>query len=450
LDHNRGDMLFYRLLAGAALLAYSPVAILRSVLGRRRLGDLKGRLGRVPYPALDGGIWVHAVSVGEVGVAASLLTALARKAPGVRLGLSVTTAAGRELAARVLPSEVAVFAFPFDLAGPVRRALDEVRPGFVLLTETELWPLFLDRAAARGIPVALVNGRISARSYPRYRLLRRWFAPALQTVSLYVMQSDSDARRIEALGVAPSRIRMKGNLKYDRPAAPPFRDAERLAGSAAGRAVLVAASTAEGEENAVIQAWRRLSPRPLLAIAPRRPERFESVARTIEAAGLRLTRSTGTGPRGESHPEADVYLLDTIGELPSLYHHASLAFVGGSLVRGGGHNPIEAWAAGVSVVVGPHTENFREIAEKGEELDILTRVADVEELAKVLSSELADPARLLARGAVARRFVAANRGAADATADEVVALLPRAPAASGAAVRRRVQAPFGTCPRDLP
>ena len=142
-----------------------------------------------------------------------------------------------------------------------------------------------------------------------------------------------------------------------------------------------------------------------------------------------------------------MYLLDTIGELPSLYHHANLAFVGGSLLRGGGHNPIEAWAAGVPVVVGPHTENFREVTGKGEELNILTRAANVEELARVFSSELAQPARLLARGAAAKRFVAANRGAAEATADEVLALLP---AASGAAVRRRVQAPFGTSPRDLP
>jgi 3-deoxy-D-manno-octulosonic-acid transferase len=428
LDDNRGHMLFYRLVAGVALLAYSPVALLQSVRKRRRLGDLRGRLGRLPYPDLDGGIWVHAVSVGEVGVAASLLSELARKAPGVRLGLSVTTAAGRELAARVMPADVAIFAFPFDLEGPVRRAFDGVRPGLVLLTETELWPLFLERAAARGIPVALVNGRISPRSYPRYRIFRRWFAPALQTVSLYVMQTEPDARRVEALGVDPSKVRMKGNLKYDRPPAPPFRDAERLAQAAGGRSILVAASTAEGEEDAVVEAWRRLSPRPLLAVAPRRPERFDEVARKFEADGLSLTRSTGGGPGSVS----DVYLLDTIGELASLYHHANLAFVGGSLVEGGGHNPIEAWAAGVPVVVGPHTENFRETTEKGGELGILTRAADAEDLARVLASELAEPERLRARGAAARRFVAANRGAAEATAESVLALLPGAPAASGA------------------
>jgi 3-deoxy-D-manno-octulosonic-acid transferase len=423
-------MLFYRLLAGAALLAYSPVALARALLGRRRLGDLRGRLGRLPYPGLDGGIWVHAVSVGEVGVASSLLSALARKAPELRLGLSVTTAAGRELAHRVLPPDVALFAFPFDLAGPVERALDGVRPALVLLTETELWPLFLDRAAARGIPVALVNGRISERSFPRYRLLRRWFAPALDTVALYVMQTELDARRVETLGVPAAKIRMKGNVKYDLPPAPPFRDAARLERIAAGRAILVAASTAEGEEEAVLSAWKDLSPRPLLAIAPRRPERFDEVAKRMEASDLRVVRSTGAEPPGA----ADVYLLDTIGELASLYLHASLAFIGGSLVRRGGHNPIEAWAAGVPVVVGPHTENFREITERGRDLGILTRVADAGELGKALSSELADASRLSTRGAAARRFVASNRGAAEATADEVLALLSPAPARSGAAV----------------
>jgi 3-deoxy-D-manno-octulosonic-acid transferase len=423
-------MLLYRLLAGAALLAYSPVALARSLLGRRRLGDLRGRLGRLPYPGLDGGIWVHAVSVGEVGVASSLLSALARRAPGLRLGLSVTTVAGRDLAARLLPPDVALFSFPFDLAGPVERAFDGVRPALVLLTETELWPLFLDRAAARGIPVALVNGRISERSFPRYRLLRRWFAPAFETVSLYVMQTELDARRVESLGVPAAKIRMKGNVKYDLPPAPPFRDADRLQRIAAGRAVLVAASTAEGEEEAIASAWKRLSPRPLLAVAPRRPERFDEVARRMEASGLRVVRSTGADPLEDG---ADVYLLDTIGELASLYLHASLAFVGGSLVRRGGHNPIEAWAAGVPVVVGPHTENFREITERGRDLGILTRVADAEELARALTSELADPARLSTRGAAARRFVASNRGAADATADEVLALVRPAPARSGAA-----------------
>ncbi|HEY6066724.1 MAG TPA: glycosyltransferase N-terminal domain-containing protein [Thermoanaerobaculia bacterium] len=421
-------MLFYRILAGGALLAYSPVALLRAVRGRRRPGDIGGRLGWKPYPDLAGGVWIHAVSVGEVGVASSLLAALSRREPGRRFGLSVTTEAGRALAQRIAPDGVDVFAFPFDLAGPVERALDRVRPGLVLLTETELWPLFLARASSRGIPVAVVNGRISERSYPRYRLLRRWFAPALDSVALFVMQSDEDARRIEALGAPRSKIRMNGNVKYDVPEPPPFRDSERLLEAAAGRPIVVAGSTDEAEEGAVLAAASALSARTLLAVAPRRPERFGELARKVESAGLALRRRTG-----EDRGPADVYLLDTIGELSALYAHAALAFIGGSLVPRGGHNPIEAWAAGVSVIVGPHTENFREVIARGMELGIATRVPESRDLGGSIDQELSDRPALSARGAKARQFVAANRGAADATAAEVLSLLPEPTARRGAA-----------------
>lgn len=429
MNDNHSGMLLYRFLGGAALAAYAPFALLRSLTGRRRLGDVAGRLGRLPYPDLDGGVWVHAVSVGEVGVAATLLTALAAKAPGRRLGLSVTTAAGRELAERVVPKGVPVFAYPFDLAGPVERALSRVRPGLVLLTETELWPLFLERASARGIPVALVNGRISERSFPRYFLFRRWFARALARVSLFLVQSEEDGRRLKELGAPPSRISAVGNVKYDLPVAPPFADAARLERVARGRPVLVAASTAEGEEEAVLDAWNTLSPRPLLALAPRRPERFDEVARHVEARGLALLRRSAAGD-GRT---ADVYLLDTIGELASLYSHARLAFVGGSLVPRGGHNPIEAWAEGVPVVVGPHTDNFREITARGGSLGILTRVLDGSDLARVLAGELADPGTLDRRGAAARRFVSENRGSAEATVRRVLDLLPSVASRQGAA-----------------
>jgi 3-deoxy-D-manno-octulosonic-acid transferase len=412
-------MLFYRILAGGALLVYSPIALLRAVSGRRRPGDIRGRLGWKPYPDLAGGVWIHAVSVGEVGVASSLLAALARRAPQRRFGLSVTTEAGRALAERIAPAGVAVFAFPLDLAGPVEKALDRVRPGLVLLTETELWPLFLARAASRGIPVAVVNGRISRRSFPRYRMLRRWFAPALERVALFVMQTEEDARRVEALGAPRSKIRMKGNVKYDIPEAAPFPDAERLCAAAAGRPIVVAGSTDEGEEAAIVATARALSPRAFVAVAPRRPERFGELARKFEAGGLRLLRRSGP-----DRAPADVYLLDSIGELAALYAHGKIAFIGGSLVARGGHNPIEAWAAGVPVIVGPHTENFRDVTAKGEELGIATRVRDEADLVGCIERELVDRAKLEARGLTAREFVAANRGAAEATAELVLSLLP--------------------------
>jgi 3-deoxy-D-manno-octulosonic-acid transferase len=415
----------YRALASLALAAYAPFALLRSLAGGRRLGDIRGRLGRRPYPDLRGGIWIHAVSVGEIGVARNLLRALRRRLPDCPVGLSVTTQAGRELAAQTLSAEAAIFAFPFELAGAVERALTQVRPSLVLLTETEIWPLFLDRAARLGIPVALINGRISSRSFARYRLARRFLARSLSRIALFAMQSDEDARRIEALGASPERVFNLGNIKYDLPDASPFPDSDRLGRAAASRAVLVAGSTGEGEEELVLDAWRRLPNRPLLVLAPRRPERFDEVARLVEQAGLRLLRRSTLDSRPSTlDPPIDVYLLDSIGELASVYREATLAFIGGSLVDTGGQNPIEAWAAGIPVIAGPHMENFPEITARGRELEILVRAHDSAELSLRVEEALADPARISRRGAEAARFVAASRGAAERTAAAIVGLVP--------------------------
>jgi 3-deoxy-D-manno-octulosonic-acid transferase len=426
-------VLLYRFLSAVALLAYSPWALLRQALGLRRLGDVRGRLGGAAYPDLDGGVWVHAVSVGEVGVARNLLSALAKMAPGRRLGLSVTTEAGRRLAHAVAGDGVAVFPFPFDLLAPVEKSLSEVRPGLVLLTETEIWPLFLERAAARGIPVALVNGRVSGRSFARYTLVRRWLSGSLRRLAVFAMQSAEDAGRIRALGAPPDRVRLTGNIKYDLPEAPPFPDAARLREAAAGRPLFVAASTAKGEEEIVLAAWSRLSPRPMLALAPRRPERFDPVAALVERSGFGLLRRSSPADRRPSAADS-VYLLDSIGELASLYREARVALVGGSLVRGGGgHNPIEAWAAGVPALVGPHTENFRQIVEEGLARGILRRVENEKDLERELASLLASPASAREAGENARRFVAENRGAAERTVELVLPLLEPA--------RRRRAAP---------
>jgi 3-deoxy-D-manno-octulosonic-acid transferase len=414
----------YRLLSILALLTYFPFALLRSLTGQHRLGDLRGRLGGGPYPDLQGGIWIHSVSVGEVGVARSLMGEVARIDPNRRLGLSVTTAAGRRLAQESAAAGAAVFAFPFDLARPVEKALSRVRPGLVLLTETEIWPLFVDRAAARRIPVALVNGRVSARSYARYRLAGRFFSHVLERISLFAMQTAEDAERIRSLGAPRDRVHVTGNIKYDRAAAPAFPDSARLEAAAAGRPVVVAASTGEGEEEIVIQAWRTVTPRPLLVIAPRRPERFDDVARLVESRGLRLLRRSSSIHNSQFSilNSPDVYVLDSIGELASVYRGARLAFVGGSLVASGGHNPIEAWAEGVPVVTGPHMENFREITAAGSAGGFLRRVRDAEELAAEIQGAIADPAAAGVRGEDARRFVAEARGAAQATARLVLAL----------------------------
>ena len=420
-----GALLLYRALAALALTAYAPYAFLRSLTGRRRLGDVRGRLGLSEWPDLAGGVWIHAVSVGEIGVARNLLPELRKRMPGARFGVSVSTAAGRELAERALGREASIYAFPLDLAGPVEKALSETRPGLIVLTETEIWPLFLERAARRGIPVALVNGRISERSFGRYRLVGRFLAKTLARLSMAAMQSREDVRRLEALGAPPERVQCFGNLKYDLPPPPIFGDADRLSAAAAGRAVFVAGSTGEGEESLVLDAWHGLSPRPLLVIAPRRPERFDEVARLVESRGLRLLRrSTLDTQRSTLHSLPDVYLLDSIGELASVYRGAALAFAGGSLVPSGGQSPIEAWAAGVVVVAGPHMENFREAAAQGETLGILDRAANSAALGRRFAESLALPDETARRGAGAARFVAANRGAAAATADALAGLAP--------------------------
>jgi 3-deoxy-D-manno-octulosonic-acid transferase len=414
--------LVYRLLSILALAAYSPYALARSLAGRYQIGDWKGRLGKTSYPDLTGGVWIHAVSVGEVGVARSLAASMTRAMPGRRLGLSVTTAAGRKLAEDSFGWNAAVFPFPFDLAGPVEKALSCVRPGIVILTETEIWPLFLDRAAARSIPVALVNGRVSDRSFRRYRLAGRFLARTLKKISVFAMQTAEDAERIVALGAPRERVRVTGNIKFERPTPSAFPDASRLEEAAAARPIGIAASTGEGEEALVLEAWSGCRPRPLLVLAPRRPERFDDVARLVQSRGLSLLRRSASPAVKVTNPP-DVYLLDSIGELASAYAGSRFAFIGGSLIPTGGQNPIEAWSQGVSVIVGPHMENFREIAAAGKARGILQEVANTRELAAAIQSAVADPSQSVARGEDARRFTAESRGAVDRTLELLRPLL---------------------------
>ena len=414
-------MLLYRAAAAAALAAYAPYAALRSVSGGRRLGDVRGRLGWRKWPDLGGGTWIHGVSVGEVGVARTLLGALERVRPGSRFGVSATTEAGRALAERALAGRAEVFPFPFDLAGAVEKALRETRAGLVVLVETEIWPLFLERAERRGVPVVLANGRLSERSFRRYRRAGRFVRRTLSRLALLAMQSRDDADRALALGAPAERVIVTGNLEFDPPEAGPFPDAARLREAAAGRPVLAAGSTAEGEDEVVLAAWLTLPQRPLLFLAPRRPERFDPVARLCESRGLTVLRRTRPSTAAAI---PDVYLLDSIGELAPAYREASLAFIGGSLVPHGGQNPIEAWAAGVATFAGPHMENFRDVAAAGEARGVLERVEDGAALGRRLAAALTDLETTRRLGREAARLAGENRGAADRTAAAVARWLP--------------------------
>ncbi len=421
-----GALLLYRALAALALTAYAPYAFLRSLTGRRRLGDVRGRLGLSEWPDLAGGVWIHAVSVGEIGVARNLLPELRRRMPGARFGVSVSTAAGRELAERALRREASVYAFPLDLAGPVEKALSETRPGLIVLTETEIWPLFLERAARRGIPVALVNGRISERSFARYRLVGRFLAKTLARLSMAAMQSKEDVRRLEALGAPPERVRCFGNLKYDLPPPPTFADADRLSAAAAGRPVFVAGSTGEGEESLVLDAWHGLSPRPLLVIAPRRPERFDEVARLVESRGLRLLRRRSTARPSTLSPTAP---RTSTSSTPSASWPRSTAA------------PRSPSPAAASSPPGARARSRRGPRASRSWRDRTWRTsakprlrerpwaswigpANSAALGRRFAESLALADETARRGADAARFVAANRGAAAATADALAGLAP--------------------------
>lgn len=433
-------------IAGAAVLPYQSVIAL--VTGGPRV-HWRERFGLLPATASprSGGIWIHAVSVGEVRLALSLSRPLRRSFPGVPLSLTTGTATGRALAAAAAPGEGGrpdlIAALPLDLPGPMGRFLDRLRPRAVLIVETEIWPNLLLLCARRDVPVILVNGRISERAHARYRMVRRFLRAPLGAVRLFGMQSDEDARRITDLGAPADRIRVTGNLKFDLPVsqvAPAL--ARRRIGLAEGDSVLVAGSTAPGEEPALLEAFRALrglDASARLILAPRHPERFDDAESALRRAGLRVVRfSRMAGQPGGAEPQAgpyDALLLDTLGTLPEIYAAADLVFVGGSLVRRGGQNILEPAALGKPVLFGPHVENFRAAATALTEAGGGFVARDGGELAALVVRLFGDPAARRVAGTMARRVVEANRGATSRTIaiiEEALAERPTAPARAAA------------------
>ena len=343
--------------ASMALLLALAGPLLLLVRGRHYWPTLPGRLG-VRLPAGPrGALWLHAVSVGEAAVAATLARALPAEED---LVVTTITPTGQERAARALAGRAAVAYAPFELGGPVGRFFDRLAPRALVLVEGDYWPLLLREAKRRGLPVAVVNGRVSDRSFPRLRLLRGAVRRLLlERVDRFGVQTELDRERLIALGVPAAKIAVTGNLKFEAPAPArsPVLEAwvER---QAAGRPVLVAGSTMAGEEEAVLDAFAAAggARAALLVLAPRHPERFDAVAEECERRFPGVARrSTGRDPGA---PPA-VALLDTLGELAALYGLARGAFIGGTLVARGGHNPLEPARFGVPVAVGPSIENFR-------------------------------------------------------------------------------------------
>jgi 3-deoxy-D-manno-octulosonic-acid transferase len=426
--------LLYSLAIVLFFVVVSPYFVYQALRYRKYVGSLPQRLGVLPVSLnLDGdeSIWIHAVSVGEALTARALVDELRTRYPRLRLFMSTTTMTGQQIARSNLQHIDAVFFFPFDLGVIVRRTLRIVRPRLFIMMETELWPNLLRACHARGVRTVLVNGRISSRSYPRYRLARPVFRRVLRHLDLACMQSEESARRLVDIGIDPARVVMTGSLKFDSletPASIAARGRQRVLRFfrvREDRPVVIAASTLKEEEAPVLAAFERVQrqrPDALLIIAPRKPERFGEVEALAAAAGFTVARRTELPVDAE--PRTDVVVLDTIGELATLYQVATAVFVGGSLVDAGGHNILEPAVFGKPILFGPHMQNFAEIARAFLENGAAEQVTSEAELTAALTGLLSDSVRRARLGAAARALVEANRGAKDRTLEAIAALLP--------------------------
>ena len=418
--------LLYSALLAAGLLISLPYWMLARRHGRYREG-LAERLGKVPSrlqvqdrPA----IWVHAVSVGEVLAVSELIAKLLQLFPQHRVVISTTTATGQKLAKRHF-GEDSVFYFPLDLGFAIRPYLARLKPALVVIAETEFWPNFLRLAHRSGARIAVVNARISDRSWPGYRRVRRILKPVLGHVDLFLAQTEEDVRRLRDIGAPEERVQVSGNLKFDvaAAAAPAIVDSLRSAFQQAGAGpVVVCGSTVEEEEGLLLRAFENVlasHPRAVMILAPRRPERFGEVAQLLEQLSIRFwRRSLWSGD-----PIAGgVLLVDTIGELASLYGLGDVAFVGGSLVPRGGHNIIEPAQHGVAIMVGNHIENFRDIVGLFQSEDAV-RVVGPAEFPLVLMELLSNDDERAALGRRGAETLRSQMGATERTVRALEKLL---------------------------
>ena len=434
----------YSVLIVLFFLVVSPYLLYQAIRYRKYIVSLPQRMGYLPVSFnLDGdeSIWIHAVSVGEVLTVRALLPQLRERYPRLRLFVSTTTMAGQQVAKSNLPFVDEVFYFPFDLGFILNRTMRLVRPRLFIMMETEIWPNLLRACHRAGVKTALVNGRISTRSYPRYRLVRPLFRRVLQHVDRFCMQSEESARRIIDLGAPRERVSVTGSLKFDSLEVPaagghpeagfraPDRGRNRVLRYfriSPDRPVVIAASTLKGEEAPVLEAFLRIRasmPSALLVIAPRKPERFDEAVRLARAAGYTVARRSEL--RVDAEPRQQVVVLDTIGELAQLFQIATAVFVGGSLVDAGGHNILEPAVFGKPIVFGPYMQNFAEIARTFLDNGAAIQVRDGRELEPVLIGLLGDPVRRASLGAAARALVEANRGARGKSLAVLADLLPR-------------------------
>jgi 3-deoxy-D-manno-octulosonic-acid transferase len=434
----------YSLLLGLACLILLPRFLLDAFRHGKYVAGLRERLGALSPINAEGRpvVWIHCVSVGETQAARPLVQGIKARFPETLIAISTITVTGQNLAREIFKEDAAkVFYFPFDWRWVVRRTLRAINPNTVVIMETELWPGFLRECKRQQIPVALVNGRLSEQSFKRYRLIKSFMTRVLASLNLAVMQTDADAERLRALGMDAEKIVISGSLKFDAGNLPAtdsltveFRKRFELNDQ---RPLILAASTHEPEEHIILDAFKQIvsksATKPRLMIAPRHPERFAEVAAVIAASGLSWARRNAAPNPDDlgSDAHAEVILLDSIGELRSVYSLAPIVFVGGSIAQTGGHNIIEPAAAGAAVISGPHTFNFQLIVETFLKADAIVQLPPLSDwkatmdLATVISELLANPGRRLELGTRARELVNENRGATERTIQSLAPILVR-------------------------
>ena len=422
----------YSLALALFFVLYLPVFLFKTLRSSRGRHELADRFGFVPRlaPAAGRRIWVHAVSVGELLAAQPLLKELHRET--FSLVLSTTTTTGNHLARQLFGQMVeAVIFFPFDFSGCSGRSLDRLRPDLFIMMETEIWPNFLWNCQRRGVTTLMVNGRISDRSFTRYLLIQKLLAPSLQRVQRFCVQTHEDCQRLVRLGAPADRVCVTGNMKYD---VIPERHPEVLnrlirevLGIGSKVPLLVAGSTAEGEEKILLESLQQVRRQGILlkmVLAPRHPQRFDEVARLLAESSLTYTRRSFFTEQDLAHwlkseVQYDVFLLDSMGDLATVYETATVVFVGKSLVLGGGQNILEPAYYGRPILFGPSMDNFREVADNFLKHHAAIQVSDGEDLTRQLVRLLLNRDLRTSLGARAGKIIADNRGAAVQTLDEI-------------------------------
>jgi len=426
--------LVYDILLFLAVPLYLPFFLFRCVTRRRVRKGIAERLGflaKEKRAHLQGceTLWVHAVSVGETIAARPLLKALKTRYPEKRIVLSTVTETGRSIAEKLSEVDVCIY-FPLDFGFAVRRMMKSVRPSLIMVVETEIWPNFLRCAHRSGIPAVLVNGRISDKSFGGYRRFSWVFRQVLVNFEALCVQTEEDARRIIAIGAPPARVHVAKNLKYDIPVARVSAEKKSFLLDKyclpAGVPVFTAGSTHRGEDEIVLSVYRTLlreGRESVLVLVPRHPERAEEVAKIAEQNGLRCVRRSQLDGQSAQLHTGEVLLVDTVGELMDIYAISDLVFVGGSLVPVGGHNLLEPASRAVSVIFGPHMNNFREIAA----LILLhqggVQVEDGAALAEAIRKLLNCPAERLKFGENGARILTENCGSTERHMEIIASLL---------------------------